>query len=296
MNTATKDLTAPMPPVDSMGVLAVLGQEPHDADVLEAASAFAPVGVRWQALLPVPLPERVPCPWGELPEAALAVDHQARRGGAEAHLGMMRRSLLRLHAEAECGSFECADKRLEASVQYRARLAGLIVTGVPPEMDGEMPVAARWFARLLTESGRPTLVVPRRAALTQPPRRALVAWSDTPQASRALHEALLWLPAACTLRIVLAMGAGETRAVRESAAGAVALIAHIQRHHRTATFEVVDSQGRPPEDVLLDEVRLMAADMIVMGAYGHARSLEFVFGGVTLNLLHRSRVPLFMAH
>ncbi|WP_197430478.1 universal stress protein, partial [Methylobacterium sp. CCH5-D2] len=38
------------------------------------------------------------------------------------------------------------------------------------------------------------------------------------------------------------------------------------------------------------------ADMIVMGAYHHARVREFFFGGVTRALLRNSPAPLFLSH
>lgn len=289
------------PPVEAvaggfMEVLAVLGQVSQDVEVLEAASAIAPPGRRWRAVLPVPLPQRVPCRWGEAPERALALDYQARREDAEAHRAMMCRTLLRLRADADCEVTECANARLEDNVLSQARRAGLIVAGMPSALNGQMPMTARWFTSLLTHGGRPALVLPDHATLAQAPRQALVAWSDTPQASRALHEALQWLPTACTLRLVMAIGAGDSRGDCESAAGAAALLAHVQRHGRTATFEMIDAHGRPPEDVLLEAAHAMAADLVVMGAYGHAHALEFVFGGTTLNLLHRSQVPLFVAH
>lgn len=36
--------------------------------------------------------------------------------------------------------------------------------------------------------------------------------------------------------------------------------------------------------------------MIVMGAYGHSRATEFVFGGTTRDLLQHSSFPLFLSH
>ena len=38
------------------------------------------------------------------------------------------------------------------------------------------------------------------------------------------------------------------------------------------------------------------ADLIVMGAYGHARMVEWLFGGATRYALRHSTLPLFMAH
>ena len=40
----------------------------------------------------------------------------------------------------------------------------------------------------------------------------------------------------------------------------------------------------------------MNADLIVMGAYGHARLREIILGGVTRELRKRSTLPLFLAH
>ena len=40
----------------------------------------------------------------------------------------------------------------------------------------------------------------------------------------------------------------------------------------------------------------VAADLIVMGAYGHSRMRERVFGGVTRSMLENAVVPVLMAH
>ncbi|NID14608.1 universal stress protein [Luteibacter yeojuensis] len=284
-------------PVDAFtGVLSLLGQDPHDAVVLEAAAHLVPGTTRWRALLPVPLPEHVPCPWGESPLSALATDHLARRTDAEAHLESLRRSMARLHTHVECERAECPERQLAASVLRHARGAGLVVAGVPTDGGPAQPMAASWFVPLLIRGGRPVVVVPRGASLARRPRQVLVAWSDTAEAARALHEALRWLPKDCRLRVVTATDAREARVVSESMLGASSLIAHLERHERTASFEVLDRRGVPVEDALLGEARDMSADLVVMGAYGHSRAAEYVFGGVTRALLHRSRVPLLLAH
>jgi nucleotide-binding universal stress UspA family protein len=49
-------------------------------------------------------------------------------------------------------------------------------------------------------------------------------------------------------------------------------------------------------DAILGQAAEMDADMIVMGAYGHARLREIILGGVTRDLLKQSPIPLFLAH
>ncbi len=49
-------------------------------------------------------------------------------------------------------------------------------------------------------------------------------------------------------------------------------------------------------DTLLGAVAEYGADMVVMGAYGHNRLREFVFGGATRHMLRHMRVPTLMSH
>jgi nucleotide-binding universal stress UspA family protein len=39
-----------------------------------------------------------------------------------------------------------------------------------------------------------------------------------------------------------------------------------------------------------------AADLLVMGAYGHSRLREFILGGVTRGMLQSMTVPVLMSH
>ena len=65
---------------------------------------------------------------------------------------------------------------------------------------------------------------------------------------------------------------------------------------------------RPPElettvahdvsvaDAVLSRAAQIGADLIVMGAYGHSRFHESVFGGATRDVLQQASLPVFMAH
>ncbi|VAW02993.1 Universal stress protein family protein [hydrothermal vent metagenome] len=48
--------------------------------------------------------------------------------------------------------------------------------------------------------------------------------------------------------------------------------------------------------MLLRQARDIDADMIVMGAYGHSRFREAIFGGATRYMLEKATVPMLMAH
>ena len=46
---------------------------------------------------------------------------------------------------------------------------------------------------------------------------------------------------------------------------------------------------------LLDAASTLGAAYLVMGAYGHSRLRETVFGGATRDLMHSRSIPLFLA-
>jgi nucleotide-binding universal stress UspA family protein len=54
---------------------------------------------------------------------------------------------------------------------------------------------------------------------------------------------------------------------------------------------------RDPCEVLLEAAeRKLHAGLLVMGAYGHSRAREFIFGGFTRTVLHDAPLPVLLCH
>ena len=70
---------------------------------------------------------------------------------------------------------------------------------------------------------------------------------------------------------------------------------HIERHGARVDVEQVSSRGSPVADLILSYAADHGIDLIVIGAYSHARSVEMVFGGVTRTLLKQAPVPVLMS-
>ena len=60
-------------------------------------------------------------------------------------------------------------------------------------------------------------------------------------------------------------------------------------HHPVATI-------RTAAGVILDQVRRLNADLLVMGTYGQPIFREFFIGSVTATILKESHVPVFCFH
>jgi nucleotide-binding universal stress UspA family protein len=142
---------------------------------------------------------------------------------------------------------------------------------------------------LLYETGRPVLLVPLSGLSEGPFRKVLVAWNGTAEAARAAFDALPFIMEADETSIVT-IDAGDN-----PEKSGTRLAAALARHGAHVSVNELSSAGRPIADVLAAHVDQSGADLLVMGAYGHSRLREFLFGGVTRSVLRAMPVATFMS-
>jgi nucleotide-binding universal stress UspA family protein len=142
---------------------------------------------------------------------------------------------------------------------------------------------------IVLRSGRPILVVPDNVSAIDT-KTVVIAWKDTPEAQRALADALPFLKGAENVLVV----AIDEEA--ESKPGHAEAVAFLLRHGVAAKSESIPSKGAAVGEVLLAHARNKGAGLIVAGAYGHSRVREWVFGGMTRALLTHAPVPVLFSH
>lgn len=145
---------------------------------------------------------------------------------------------------------------------------------------------------VLFRSGRGCLFVPPGG---RPPQRygtILVAWKDTRESARAVAEALPFLQQAREVIVAVIEEWASEELNIESGAD---IGRYLSRHGVSAEVRKI-SGWSDTGAALLNEAKLCAADMIVMGGYGHSRFREWVLGGVTRHVLSESPVPVLTAH
>jgi len=67
---------------------------------------------------------------------------------------------------------------------------------------------------------------------------------------------------------------------------------YLARHGARVEVEQVLSQGARSPTIILSYAAEHGVDLIVIGAYSHARPVEMMFGGVTRTLLKEAPVPV----
>jgi nucleotide-binding universal stress UspA family protein len=139
----------------------------------------------------------------------------------------------------------------------------------------------------------PVLVMPDNAVLPDRIQRVVVAWNDSSEALGAIRAALPVLSAADNVNIAIIDP--PTHGPDRSDPGG-ALCQMLARHGVQPEVSVLAKTMPRVTDVLSRHVSDQAADMLVMGAYGHSRFRESILGGATRDMLEMAEVPVFMSH
>jgi nucleotide-binding universal stress UspA family protein len=148
--------------------------------------------------------------------------------------------------------------------------------------------------QLVLYSARPTLIIPYVGHSGTIGTSAMVAWDDSREAARAVSDALPLLRLAQQVQVVSwnEGGSVEDKTLR----------ARLDALRQWLLWQGVSAEVRSETssadvaDALLSRAADANADLIVMGAYGHARWAERVLGGATRGLLGAMTVPVLMSH
>ena len=180
------------------------------------------------------------------------------------------------------------------ALRVQARCSDLVIVGQPdpePGEPGAIPYGTDVLPQeLALQAGRPVLAVPHVGTFPDLGRRILGAWNGKREAARAVHDAMPLLKGA---EVVLALTVGAERKGRAPLEEIVDLL---RRHGVRVDGVVAEAGGVKVGHALLTEAQKHQCDMIVMGAFGHSRLREMVFGGVTETVLGAMTLPVLLSN
>jgi nucleotide-binding universal stress UspA family protein len=168
---------------------------------------------------------------------------------------------------------------LEAMIAA-AQLSDLAVVSRDCSYAGDLAVEARC----------PVLVLARDAALPLPLAKACIAWDGSDQAAMALRSCVALLDEGTDVHLLTVMtdapqGFPATDALR-----------YLARHGIKAELHEL-AKAATVEETLKAEMTRLGGQVLVMGAFGHSRLREFMFGGVSRYFLDEPAGPaLLLAH
>jgi nucleotide-binding universal stress UspA family protein len=148
--------------------------------------------------------------------------------------------------------------------------------------------------RLVLETGRPVLVVPTAGRIEDVGRRITLAWNGKRESARAAFDALPLLKAAQSVRVAWYNPQAEGGTAGDLPT--IEIAAALARHGVKCEAKSSVASDIKVGDAILSSLTDDSCDLLVMGAYGHSRMRELVFGGATRHILEHMTVPVLMSH
>lgn len=155
--------------------------------------------------------------------------------------------------------------------------------GLPDEMSPE---------RMLLASGVPLLILPNAWEGETVGDKILIGWNASRAARRAVSDSMIFLAAAKSVTVLVIDPIGRSRHGEEPGAD-IAL--HLARHGAYVHVERITANGVSTAQIILRYAVQSASDLLVVGAYSHARLRELLLGGATRTLLTQMPVPVLIS-
>ena len=134
---------------------------------------------------------------------------------------------------------------------------------------------------LVMETGLPVMLLAPGVQRLQP-RTVVVGWKNTRETRRAVADSLPFLKIA---EKVVVMQVREDESTVDAAIELDDVVGRLDRHGVKVQRESLPRWGATVAEDLLEIAKNNGADLLVLGAYGRARLREWMFGGVTSDVL-----------
>jgi hypothetical protein len=172
-----------------------------------------------------------------------------------------------------------------AELAFCARYFDLALVG---QGSGDYPqLPDDTLERVILDSGRPVLVIPRNGAIESLGARIALAWNASREASRALHDTL---PLMARAEAVTLLSVPRETAPMPGDLPEMDVIGHLAGHGVLARFERIRAEDIGVMDLLLSRAYDLGADLLVMGApagssFGKSSGVRFLLKNLTLPVI-----------
>jgi nucleotide-binding universal stress UspA family protein len=217
-------------------------------------------------------------------------DRQAKRESERVdRLGKEFADAMRRHGIA-ASDWRAVRGDVQDVIPMHARYADLVIVG-QRDPDDEAGTVRHDFPELVAVTAcRPVLIVPYAGAFDSIGKHVLVCWDAGAPATRAVTAAMPLLERAGKVTVITVNAKPSAYGHGDLPGADLAL--YLARHKIKAEVSAHQGIDIGVGEFLLSRAADFEVDLIVMGAYGHARMREMAFGGCTRTIMQHMTVPV----
>lgn len=221
---------------------------------------------------------------GEMMEEMIAAAERAAQDNAEGVETLFRKAV----GSEDFAHWLTLEGREDEHVAWRGRLADLVIT--QRALPDTSPLRDLTLHAALFETGRPVLVLPPKYQAAPVGHTIAIAWNGTAQAARAVQGAMAFITRAAKVHVL------TCESTRTQVTAADELADYLKRWSVTAQVHAFPPLDGDVGNALLAVADKLGADMIISGAYSHARLMQAILGGVTTALMDDATIPVLFSH
>lgn len=186
-------------------------------------------------------------------------------------------------------NYELTTSVLVMELLKHAAFADMVIMGREPHFHEFSRTGLSLLGEFICAARTPLCIPGDRKATFDPFGKAVIAWNGGIECANAVRSAIGLLKMASDVRIVRFTEEKELSMSDER------LLEYLSRHEIHAQMDTHVPRSGLSED-LVHYSSKAGAEYVVMGAYSHSRAGEFLFGGVTRDVLRACPISLVMAH
>lgn len=273
-------------------ILSVVGVDHKDGDLKLAAELCRETKAHLSILVLAPSAPIIVGTYGDVMSDAWVIERQDELKRLKKRTDEVTAFAAKSDLSTDVASEYCDGGALAEMVGRRARYADMTVLG--PTILGDDNYKNDVLDGALFRSSRPLLVLGTGKAATLKPTTVVIAWDGSKEAARVVRDSMDMLSHAKDVRLVMIDPTSSENG--NGAEPGVDQAAYLARCGVKVTIDRIPSMGVPFGEALRRYAGDCGADLIIMGAYGHSRLRERIFGGVTVSMIDAPDVPTLMAH
>ena len=177
--------------------------------------------------------------------------------------------------------------REDEVVATRGRIYDIVAVGRPVK-DAALPSPITLEAALL-DTGRPILVAPPVAGDSFG-KSIAIAWEGSPEAARAIADAIPLLEKAEKVTVLSA------KAAQVSPIDADDLRRRLAWHGVACEIQGFEAAASELGAAFLEQSAKAGADLLIKGAYSQSRLRQLILGGRTRHILAHAEIPVLLSH
>ena len=239
-----------------------------------------------EALFPIGIPLT-----GEAMQAVIDGQTEFMKAAAKAARAILRRVCVGERVElvdvpelreAVTCSFRERTGPFATMIAELASLSDLVVFGQPSHSSQTHEA----ILEVLLNAQRPVLLASQAPARLF--HRVAVGWDGGQCAANATFAAMPYLERAQYVEVI-SIDHGQSNDLQD-------VKDYLKLHSISCLTRNLRADHQPIHETLMTRVDASHADTLVIGGYGHSRVRETFFGGVTIEMLLRARMPVFLMH